>query len=261
MAFFITNYTYDEPLQYLFLFTSLLALLKNNTALFFISFLLAVFTKETSVLFIGFLLLHYYKSRKEIFYSSLIALGLFIAFQLFFFTEGNLLGVQASRLELFDFNFETADRSLESIVSFLMVTLLGVLLSIKVEKVFKWRFSFFVILLINTAAVMCFAYSRESRLFALPLILFWPFAGRLLQHTVQSFYEGIKNWNLLLIIPMLISSVGYYYTYAYLRLNYKTSITLLEHTVNWQYLVVLMPIVFILIYIKLSVVLLKYLSR
>ncbi|NRA10534.1 MAG: hypothetical protein HRT57_01100 [Crocinitomicaceae bacterium] len=221
--FFSPIYTYDEPIQYAFIFLSFLALIRNNLIGFSVLFGLALITKETSIVLLpGFYLLFNQLMKKEVFSKLKLILTfvspiLIYAVYVFFCTspESNLM--IGGRFGLLNYNFQNFQFGIESILSFVMVVGFSLYLYLRTFKFDKrkmvgtFRNAFVVTLIINSILVFGMAYAREARLFALPLIFAWPilstlFFGKEFEWKIKS---DIRTF-LLGTVTILIGFATYY---------------------------------------------------
>lgn len=200
-AFFPPLFSYDEPLQYCFLFLALLAIINDRWVFFCLFFLLAMVARESSVfLFPGFILVGLgLKVLPSLSWSGsvirkwtflFLAIPLYAVYLLLFFwktglwTESSTL--EGGRLECINDNFGTLGKTIETLFSFLLVLapwlyFLWVRQRSEPFTMEHKRFvqAFFIALIINTPIIMLATLARESRLFALPLVFLWPLAGQL----------------------------------------------------------------------------------
>lgn len=221
-AFFPPVFTYDEPLQYCFLFLSILAVIHNKWVFYWVWFFLALVARESSVfLFPGFILiglglgvLPSLTWSPAVFRKWLLLflpLPLYVIYLIFFFLKTGLWAesstLEGSRLDCLNDNFGTWAKTKETLFSFLLVILPALYLLFigwrkEVFKGFQKRFvqAFFIGLIINTPVIMLATLARESRLFALPLIFLWPLAGQLFWKELtllvkpQLYFEVFRNW-------------------------------------------------------------------
>ncbi|HUH47575.1 MAG TPA: hypothetical protein VLZ54_10515 [Arenibacter sp.] len=200
-AFFPPVFSYDEPLQYCFLFLSIWAVINNKWAYYCLCFFLALVARESSIfLFPGFILIGLGLKALPSFNWSPLAirrwgllfmpLSLYALYLILFFWKTGLWAesstLEGNRLQCLNDNFGTLEKTLETLFSFLLVLVpaLYFLFVTNKEKKFttvQKRFvqAFLIGLLINTPVIMLATLARESRLFALPLIFLWPLAGQL----------------------------------------------------------------------------------
>jgi hypothetical protein len=221
-AFFPPIFSYDEPLQYCFLFLSILAVTNNNWIYYCVFFLLAMVARESSVfLFPGFIMIGLgLKVLPTLTWSSsairkwillFLPLPLYAIYLLLFFWKTDLWiessTLEGSRLECLNDNFGTLEKTIETLFYFLLVLAPGLYLLFvtRKKKVFttvQKRFvqAFFISLLINTPVIMLATLARESRLFALPLIFLWALGGQLFWKELtllvrpDLYLEVFKGW-------------------------------------------------------------------
>jgi len=193
-SFFPTNYSYDEPLQYLLIFASLFALIKKKWVLFVLSFSLSLIARESSIILLPAIALYFmtneFKWAKRIL-VVILPVGIYIVFMYLFIvisgmgkkTSSDLSG----RLSHFLINFQDQKYAIESLFSlalaigvhlyFLLSYLSNNVLTSLDKKLIK---SFLLTALINTVIVLISTLARETRLFALPLVFLWPIFGKIL---------------------------------------------------------------------------------
>lgn len=180
MAWFDPLYTYDEPLQYAALLLALLLLLRARWAPFALACALALLARETSLLLLpAFVLLA--PRRRAALVAALIAVAAFLtwlALAPLGASASELTADLARRSGYAALNLSTA-RLGETIGFLLLVLALPVFLATRRSTPVPaaWRRAFLLVLLLNTVLVLVGAYAREARLFALPLILLWPWLG------------------------------------------------------------------------------------
>jgi len=216
-AFFRSIDTWDEPLQYLFVLLSLVALHKKQFFFFSLSILGALVARETTlILFPAFLYLllprgyNFKKINFRIFFL-LIPLGCYCILLYYLFKQG--VAPEAAnyfletRFTHLSFNFQSAIFAIESLVSMFAVLALPVLLAWRYWKSKKIDASqkkllvaFLITVMINTPIVVLAARAREARLFALPLVFLWPLLGTFLLATIKKISLSWKS--------ILISIIG-----------------------------------------------------
>lgn len=200
-AFFPPIFTYDEPLQYCFLFLGILALIHDKWVYYCIFFFFAMVARESSAFLLpGFILiglglgtlpdLRWSRTVIRKWFLLFLPIALYAVYLILFFLKTDLWvessSLESSRLDCLNDNFGTLEKSIETFFSFFLVLApwLYFLFILKRTKGFTgWhkRFiqAFFIGLLINSPIIMSATLARESRLFALPLIFLWPLAGQL----------------------------------------------------------------------------------
>ncbi len=263
-AFFVTNYTYDEPLQYLFLLLSYLLLLKNNFYVFALTFLLAIFARETSLLFLpAIFYIAASNKHKVLFWSSLMVTTFFILFQLVYFRTGidSLHAEQSFRFTLWKQNLATLLFRTETILSFLLVLIVPIFFTFQNGLKQNWKRYFLFLILINSLVVVLFTEARESRLFALPLLLFWPRAGNLIVDFFNHYWKNATSINLKNIVLMIFSGFLVVLTSYWLNEHYETTITPIAYNCNLQYAKLTALFLGILLYFKSIQLLTKYLGQ
>jgi hypothetical protein len=201
-AFFPPIYSYDEPLQYLFVFLSILPVLRSNWAYYILFFSLSLITRESSVILLpGIAILALVPLNQSTVLSKkllLLLLPIFIyIFYLYYFISANDITTASKqdfseRLMHFEGNFRNLKFTAESVVSFILAigfhtyilycyTRRNLLSAI--EKSFVA--AFILVLAINTLVVILTTQARETRLFALPLVFLFPFLGKFILKEYQ----------------------------------------------------------------------------
>jgi hypothetical protein len=212
-SFFAPIYTYDEPIQYFCLLCAMLLLERKYILLSFPFLLLGLVARETSILLFpalyffsldknaqtefSFLNLKTYFKTVNIRHIVvfLLAFAAYLAFNNWFFGG---LPVDANRDKEWHGNVVSAKHIIESICSCLLVLLLPMTILYKTawRKQNKANQNIFIIicitLIINTLITFGFSFARESRIFALPLLLFFPIAGQLFEPFEAAFFN-IEN--------------------------------------------------------------------
>lgn len=198
-AFFPPIFTYDEPLQYCFIFGSFIAFLEKRWMLFALFFFMAMVARESTVfllpgIYLLFPVVEKYISKAVGISNSkkFIILSMPLVMYLVFiisFIESNQLWIAfgeelTDRFSCLYANFKNEKFTIETITSFFL-TIGPFLYFLKVyfttsspgpsEKQFIK--AFWLCLIINTPIVVAATFAREARLFVLPLFFLWPFAG------------------------------------------------------------------------------------
>lgn len=194
-SFFPSNYSYDEPLQYLFILIAMLSIQKRNWLVFIPSFFIALVARESTIILLPSLAL-FLISEKGIVPQKYIKRFIVLAipvllYILFLYLFLKHLGINKesesdfiTRFSFAKYNFQDTEFSNESIISLFLA--LGIqsyfifwfsksskLSSIE-NKLIK---SFILAFIINSVIVLTTAKARETRLLALPLIFAWPILG------------------------------------------------------------------------------------
>jgi hypothetical protein len=199
----LTNYTFDEPVQYFFLLVVLLAYQKRWPLCLIAAGICASCCRESSLFVVAALCIseckYYYFQRSRFWTSGFAAISIMacilclVVVQYYSVYNGSaqslasMQSLQASRLGLFrQFNYATMAMAIESVVACLMgvaicATLLYFLPQYWKSSTFlrSISFAFGLCWVANTLAVQGFAYAREVRLSVLPALLIVPFCGRL----------------------------------------------------------------------------------
>ncbi len=219
-AFFPSNYTYDEPLQYCLLLLAFLAWHRKAFALFVLAFTGSLIARETGLLLLPGMALfvlpllrdtkgnQWLEMRQ---WAYLLLPTVFYAGYLWWWHQHSgwvspMEEAPASRWTLVKYNFQNFQFTTESLCSMLMGWGLPTFIAWwywrrnrlmkKGEK--AWLAAFAMTLLLNSLLVLVATKARETRLFALPLILLWPLVGDqlawLLGHWRRSVQYLRNNW-------------------------------------------------------------------
>ncbi len=195
-AFFAEIYAYDEPWQYVFLFASLIFLVRKNTLIFSIWFFLALIARESSILllpsiFLFFILEEPIFSKRNM--AQLLKVGWpVLAYGLFLYFLIDNLGLEEKsssymrdvRFNHLLYSFEQADIGIDTLTSFIMsiampVSLLFARHKMKVNAKLDqpWIYAFLFGFGINAFITFAFTMGRETRIFAQPVVFVLPFLG------------------------------------------------------------------------------------
>lgn len=179
-AWFDPLYTYDEPIQYAAVLAALLALLHQRWVVYVPALMLALMARETSLLLLpAFFFIT--SKRKLTIIATLVSVALFAAW-LVIAPQGTSAAEfstdLARRADYLAINF-SVERIGETIGFMLLVLALPLFLFFRQRTSIAqaWRKAFIIALLLNVPLVLVGAYAREARLFALPLVMLWPFMG------------------------------------------------------------------------------------
>ena len=223
-AFFKPIYTYDEPLQYTCLFIALRFLSNRKWWGFWLYFLLALAARETSFMLypalIWWLWQQHHRQWKQFapeVFKLLIPLLIYIPLILIYINSLELAEstqklVAEERFKVFEFNFSSRAFILETIWA-MVLTLAPLFLTIAAHRALvrapsKWRSreaGILLVVVLNIALVLVAARAREARLFALPMILFWPVMGAYwldILGSIRNNWHAIKKW--IWVIPVLL---------------------------------------------------------
>ncbi len=230
-AFFPSLYTYDEPLQFLLLLLALVFWQKKKWASFAGVFTLALVTRETALLLLPGMALWMLPERlgSKAFWNwkntaALVALVIpVLAYGLYWYwwnatTEWTPAEVQelASRWQLIAYNFQNSQFAIESVCSMLLgwgvptFTLFYIAKKIDFTETEKaWSKAFLLSLFLNSLLVFVATKARETRLFALPLLLLWPLAGRQLRLLISGwrtrrFSSPLSRNSFIVVILLLL---------------------------------------------------------
>jgi hypothetical protein len=219
-SFVTPNDSYDEAAQYLFLFLSLNALLLKRDASFALLYFFALLARETSALLLPGLIVLGWESRKSAWKFALPV----AAFALYYLTRN--AAPDPNRFLYWARNFKDIKTTFESLVSLCMALALPVALYGSTRRLGSmrahapWLRAFFLGVALNSPVIFFFAYARESRLFALPLVFLWPLCGAWVQRILATKRESALGFGLepklgIALILSLIVTVLFY------RPNYR----------------------------------------
>ena len=179
-AWYDPLYTYDEPIQYAAALGALLALVHQRWVIYVPVLLLALMARETSLLLLpAFFLVA--PRRRPALVASLVSASLFTAWIMIApqgASASDFAADLSRRSGYFALNFSPV-RIGETIGFMLLVLALPLFLLLRHRALVSpglFR-AFVIVLVLNTPLVLVGAYAREARLFALPLLIAWPWLG------------------------------------------------------------------------------------
>lgn len=202
-SWFPPVYTYDEPLQYALLLAALLAARRGRIGWMLLLFGTSLWARETGWLLWPALAWFYGRQHEHKMLFWTFSIFLFFAYLAWWFGGSAMYGVSQQptnevllRFTLLAQNF-SADRWGESVWTFVLVLVLPLLLSLKSGEAWPkaWRQVFWLTVLLNSLLVFGTAFAREARLFALPLLLAWPYLGSAFQLACRQWWHlGHRRW-------------------------------------------------------------------
>ena len=235
-AFFPPVFTYDEPLQYCLIFSSLILLFKKKWIWFIAFFTLALVARETSALLLPATALISFSAnspwkqkilKKKVWIISTLLLPLvfYCIYLVVFMWSNDMIDAaqseMGSRYSCFLENFESLRNTTESAISLYIVLVPFIYLSLiayrkKSAFIYRKKFilAFWLTVLINTPIVILTAFARESRLFALPLLFLWPVCAQLFGENLLEVFSLnslkllLKKWYF--ILSFMILNLGNY---------------------------------------------------
>jgi hypothetical protein len=200
-AFFPPVYTYDEPLQFCFIFLSLILFFRNEILGFTVLFSISLLIRESGVILIpGLFFCFVYSFKKTIienlndhqFIKKVVGLLMpVIIYVIYVYIIMETVSQQESskdylllQLSRVGYNFQNIHFLIESIVSTMLILLLPIYLLV-VNKKYMFvnaensRFikAFLLTFIINTLLIFLTARVRELRLLVIPLFFLWPIFG------------------------------------------------------------------------------------
>ncbi len=186
-TFFIPVYSYDEPIQYFFIFGTLVCFFEKWWLAFIVCAFLALVARETSILILaGLFILSVKRHDAKIkmfvcFAAPMILYGFFI----YYFIESKHLwttlkaDTTARQMAFFN-NFADAQYALETIFAVINSSLVPVYFICMVKRQLKdvalktVLNIILMIFLLNTIITIMLTSARETRLFNLPFVMFYP---------------------------------------------------------------------------------------
>jgi hypothetical protein len=217
-AFFISIYTYDEPLQYLAIFLAMLFATKRRWLLFGVALFFALLTRESTIFLLpGFIILFAYKkiSWKKLLDAKnfnisaivvLLTLGVYLAVLFLFLRSLGLVGVSSdyflnTRFGHWAFNFQDGQHALESIVSIILAVGWQFFVLIEhgrarnlTDRDKRIALAVLITFVISTPILLVATRVREARLLALPLVILLPLLGRYALFVFRSFRQRLGEY-------------------------------------------------------------------
>jgi hypothetical protein len=246
--FFVPIYTYDEPLQLVFIFAALLAFFKQKQALFLILFTVSIFVRESSLLLLpAIFVLKFPTVRLNTIFSVVKANLMHVLFLVspaivyfgaikIYVSYFNIQQVEAHEnairwICLFQ-NFESDKSVFESIAAFFLVLLIPVyfIVTTKSTELFSSKHkglvkAFILTLVVNTIIAYSMTKVREARILMLPLVFLWPIFSAVFLSKL-SLMISFNSWIQLFKKPFLLLLLGgfLYASYKLAFFNYKATI-------------------------------------
>lgn len=267
--FFVPIYTYDEPLQLVFVFAALLAFFKQKQALFLILFTVSVFVRESSLLLLpAIFVLKFPSVRLSTIFSVVKANLMYVLFLVspaivyfgaikIYVNYFNIQQVEAQenaiRWMCLLQNFESDKSVFESIAAFFLVLLIPVyfIVTTKATELFTSKNkglvkAFIITLVVNTLIAYSMTKVREARILMLPLVFLWPVFSAVFFSKIKIFFIS-KNWINFLKNPIIVLSflVLMCFNYYLAFLKYETTIGNEKHHVFKYYFFALLTVFFI----------------
>ncbi|MEY4522615.1 MAG: hypothetical protein RIT10_1800 [Bacteroidota bacterium] len=267
--FFVPIYTYDEPLQLVFIFAALLAFFKQKQVLFLILFTVSVFVRESSLLLLpAIFVLKFPSVRLSTIFSVVKANLMHVLFLVspaivyfgaikIYVNYFNIQQVEAQenaiRWMCLLQNFESDKSVFESIAAFFLVLLIPVyfIVTTKSTELFTSKNkglvkAFIITLVVNTLIAYSMTKVREARILMLPLVFLWPVFSAVFFSKIKIFFIS-KNWINFLKNPIIVLSflVLMCFNYYLAFLKYETTIGNEKHHVFKYYFFALLTVFFI----------------
>ncbi|GBL35504.1 hypothetical protein EMGBS15_10990 [Filimonas sp.] len=180
------------------------------------------------------------------------AVFLWLAYPSFFSPQSQQ--EMSSRLHLFDFNFQDVKYSRETLFSFFLVGGFPVYLLMQYGKEIKKNIheyellkAFLFLLTVNSIIVIFSTIARESRLFALPLLVIYPLLGRYFLMEIKGFFHLTKiNFKLPNLVLMLLHVGLLWLAHEYFFRVYETTIHPKQYNYNGEYLFAMVSVMALL---------------
>ena len=252
LAYFIPINTYDEPIQYFFILLSLIALKERSNLLFILIFSLAVIARENTLLLLPGIFLFLLDINLSALFSEKIKLlkaliliispvFVYLCFLVVFYhfnpkTFAETQDVMSLRFLLYKKNFRDVENISRTFLSFFSVYLLPFFLLFLYHKKHprqlinnKWIKAFVITFFVNTIVVFVAVFAQESRVFTLPLLLIFPFFGKII-HQLIDFSKPFINYLkcskriLVLFFSTSIAWLSFEQLYQLTRFNMKDNL-------------------------------------
>ena len=247
--FFEPIYTYDEPIQFAFLWLSILYLIGEKLWLFSLLFFLSLCARESSLILLpGLVLLWRHlnsNQNKAQIYQTVFWFGLPIVLYIVYrltieqnhISESEINGSFMDRLQAIRNNFQSWTTGFEAVFSFFLIFAWPLYWLQRIRKYhirifvkyLGWIQAFYLTLILNTIVVYFFTNAGEVRLFVLPLFLLWPVFYQFFKtefkslRSIKSLFKSplaIGVLTLLTIINYVISIEVYKTTISFPNYNY-----------------------------------------
>ena len=267
--FFVPIYTYDEPLQLVFVFAALIAFFNQKNILFLCLFTISVFVRESSLILIPALfVLKFPTVRLNTIFSVVKANLMHVLFLVspaivyfgaikIYVNYFNIQQVEAQenaiRWMCLLQNFESDKSVFESIAAFFLVLLIPVyfIVTTKATELFTSKHkglvkAFIITLVVNTLIAYSMTKVREARILMLPLVFLWPVFSAVFFSKIKIFFIS-KNWIKFLKNPIIVLSflVLLCFNYYLAFVKYETTIGNEKHHVFKYYFFALLTVFFI----------------
>lgn len=222
--FFTPVYGYDEPVQWLFALSGILLLAYRKLVPAVLFFMLATLARESTLFllpaFLWMLSRQYELRSRQLIVSALVILSGALLYR-WGTAETSHLSELYERGYHLAANFESFDRTFESLFSMLCVLLIPIYVVVTPKRR-NWSLNgvslynpLVITLIVNTVLVFFTGYAREARLFALPWLFIWPVFSQLTSIRMRSGSVKSKHsdWYWLLAA---ITLVGMYFAVSVL---------------------------------------------
>lgn len=248
LMFFVPIYTYDEPLQLVFIFAALLAFFTQKNILFLCLFTMSVFVRESSLILIPALFVLKFPTVRlntilSVLKTNIMQVIFLVSPAIIYFgaikiyvSYFNIQQIEAQEnavrwICLFQ-NFESDKSVFESIAAFFLVLLIPVyfLVTTKFTALSSTKYkglvkAFIITLVVNTLIAYSMTKVREARILMLPLVFLWPIFSAVF-FSKLSLLISFKSWIQLFKQPFLLVLLGglLYASYELAFFNYKATI-------------------------------------
>ncbi len=277
-AFFPPIYTYDDPLQFCLILSSIILLIEKKWFLYIITFSLSLITRESGLILIPGLIILFFNTEikkkgflkkdaliKLIFLILPVIIYL-IYLTIFLYYHHTIIesskSIFLNRFHHVKQNFQNLTFTIETLISLFIILGIPIYLLInrinrdkKVEESNKkYIQAFLLTALINSIIVITSAKAREVRLFAIPLLYIWPIFSNIFYEDIKAFFT-IKNYIHLFsnisncILFILLNSINYFISFEY----YITTIGDRKYNLFSEYLFLYILIIIIHFLFKMSI--------
>ena len=249
LAYFVPIATYDEPIQYFFIFFIFIFLKLKKHVFFVGSFALAIITRENSLLLLPaiflFLMDINFKSiwkEKSSFIFSVIISGIpvliYVGYLIYYYKLNPQLisetkEIMTLRFSLYEKNFRNVENISRTLLSFSSVYILPsfLLMFYRIQHperlLGNTLFSvFYLTFFINTFIVSVAVFTEESRVFTLPLLTIFPLFGKITSELIvfsQPFFHYLMCSKRIIVLFVTTSLAWLLFEQLYKLTNFNMS--------------------------------------
>ena len=241
-AYFIPIATYDEPIQYLFIFGALIAHFTKRKILFITALALALIARESTMLILpGFVLLTqnlnppFRLNKRTLFFETLLPISIallayFVYLTLFYHLSPESQELSEDylkrRFSIFERNFGGLGNTMRTGLSLFSVFFVPfVLMALRrtkagnVHREANSLLAFWVTFVLNTTIVFIAVFAEEARVLALPLVFLYPAMGRWFEQLIPPWHAwpAVKLTAAVVLIALVLSAAFW----CFLRAAYQ----------------------------------------